>query len=332
MDNYTLSSIKDNGTTSDITRLSGDLSWRDSLDTLGMELSVRVARNLGDRYMRRFDIVEVGDKIILKNNNDEIFRGIIVDLNTEKHQKVITAFDYAFYLNQSKTIIQFNKKKADDCVKKLCSQFNIPIGNIESIGTQINKIYKNETISDIIKDVLKQATNSTGIKYRLEMRAGKLYIERYTNLYITPRFKPASNLAAFNPTTRIGSISKGESIADMRNSILITSSDEKSSRVVASVRDSTNIAKYGLLQEVETVDEKDIAQAKNIANNKLKELNKINEDISIKLLGDDKVRSGRIIGLNNNVFGLLGNYLVKECAHNYQNKIHTMDLTLEKVM
>jgi len=332
MDNYTLFLIKDNGMETNITRMCGNLSWRDSIDTLGMELNVSVARNIENRYMMNYDLVEIGDKIMLLNNTNEIFRGIIVDLETERYRKSITAFDYAFYLNQSRTIIQFNKAKADDAIKQLCSKFNVPIGNITSIPITITKIYKNDTIADIIRDILKQATDSTGTKYRLEMRAGKLYIEKYTDLIITPRFKPAPNIAAFNPLWAIGNISKTESIADMRNSVLITSNNEKSSRVVAEARDDNNIAKFGWLQVVESVDDKDMAQARNIAQNKLRELNRIRKDISITLLGDDNVRAGRILEIDNDMFNLKGQYLVKDCTHMYQNRIHTIDLTLEEVI
>ena len=332
MDNYTISLIKDNGSQRNITNITGGLSWKDSIDTLGMELSFDTAKNREDRYMKGYDLIEIGDKAILLNNNKELFRGIIVDLGTGVFNKNITAFDYAFYLNQSRTIVQFNKIKADDAIKQLCGKFNIPIGNIVSIPIYISKIYKDDTIADIIRDILKQATDSLGIKYRLEMRAGKLYIEKYTDLIVTPRFKPAPNIAAFNPLYAIGEISKSESIADMKNSILISSGDEKSSRIVAEARDENNITKFGLLQEVESVDDKDLSQAKNIAKNKLKELNKIGGDISILLLGDDKVRAGRILEVNNDMFELKGRYLVKDCTHTYHNRIHTMDLTLEKVI
>lgn len=332
MDNYTINLIKDNGVKKNITNISGGLSWKDSIDTLGMELNLTNSRNTDDRYMRNYDLAEIGDKIILLNNNEEIFRGIIVDLGTERYSKTITAFDYAFYLNQSRTIIQFNKVKADEAIKQLCSKFNVPIGNITSISTTITKIYKDDTVADIVRDILKQATNALGIKYRLEMRAGKLYIEKYTDLIIKPRFKPAPNIAPFNPVKAIGNISKTESIADMRNSILISSSNEKSSRVVTTAKDDKNISKFGLLQDVESVDDKNIAQAKVIAQNKLKELNKVNEDISIKLLGDDNVRAGRILEIDNNMFKLKGRYLVKDCTHSYHNRIHIMDLTLEKVI
>ncbi|OLS02236.1 XkdQ/YqbQ family protein [Tissierella creatinophila] len=318
---YKLNLIKNNGFRKSLTPISGNLSWKDSIDTLGMELSFDIAR--------RDDKVEIGDKIIMYSNNKEIFRGIIVDLGTEIYTKSITAFDYAFYLNKSKTIVQFNKTRADNAIRTLCSKFNIPIGRIVGISTPIAKIYKDDTISDIIKDILDQATSTLGIKYRLEMREGKLFIERYTELIVKPIFK-SLNLDVLK---NIGGISKSESISDMKNSILISSGDEKSSRVVATAKDNKNISKFGLLQDVESVDDKDIAKAKNIAKNKLKELNKIGEDISLgPLLGDDRVRAGRILELDNNLFGLKGKYLVKDCTHNYHNSIHTMNVTIEKVI
>lgn len=333
MDNYVITLVKNDGTSQDITKISGGLSWKDNIDTLGMELFFDVARNIEDKYMKGYDIVEIGDKVILMNNDKEIFRGIIVDLETERYRKSITALDYAFYLNKSKTIIQFNKIPGNEVITKLCSEFNVPIGNITSIPTLITKIYKEETISDIIKDVLNIATNETGIKYRLESRGGKIFVEKYTDLIIKPRFKPATNIGSIDVMKAIGGISKSESIVDMKNSILITSSDEKSSRIIAKVKDDDNISKFGLLQEVESVDDKEMADAQGIAKNKLKELNRVGEDISIgPLLGDDNVRSGRILEIDNDMFNLKGQYLVKDCTHNYHNRIHTMNITVEKVV
>lgn len=333
MDNYTLLLIKDDGTKRDVTEICGNLSWRDSIDTLGMELNVEVARSHIDKYMKNNDVVFIGDKLVLLNNNKEVFRGIIADLGTQRYSKSVTAFDYAFYLNQSKTIVQFNKVAAHVAIAKLCNDFGVPIGEIANIPTVINRIYKDGSISDIIKDILSIATNSLGIRYRLEMREGKFYVDKYTDLIVKPKFQPASNLANINVLDAIGGMSKTESIADMKNSILISSGDERSARVVAVTKDDKSISKYGLLQEVESVDDKDMAQANNIAKNKLKELNRVGEDISIgPLLGDDNVRSGRILEIDNDMFYLKGNYLVKDCTHSYHKGIHTMNITVEKVI
>src|SRR5690625_6737873 len=107
-DKYTIRLIKGNNTRN-ITNISGNISWKDSIDTQGMELNFDVGRNVIDKYMRRYDLVEIGNGIVLLNNNKELFRGIITDLDTNMYSKGITAYDFAFYMNKSKTIIQFNK-------------------------------------------------------------------------------------------------------------------------------------------------------------------------------------------------------------------------------
>lgn len=330
VDNYTLYLCRKTRNIN-ITDICGNLTWQDSIDTLGMQLSFDIARNRDDRYMVGCDIVNIGDNTLLTNNGNEVTRGIITDVTWERYKKSITAFDYAFYLNQSKIVKQLYKAKADEAITGLCNKFGVPVGKITPISTLITKIYKDNTIAEIIKDILKQATQELGIEYRLEMRQGKLYIEPYTDLIVKATYKPASNIAPFDVTKAIGSISKIQSIQDMRNSVVVTSQDEKSKRIYAEEKDTNNIVKYGLLQDVLTVDQKDSAQAHNIARNKLKKLNRVKEDISIELLGSDNVRAGRILEIENNNFGMQGQYLVKQCTHTYQNSIHKMSLNLDKV-
>lgn len=331
MDNYALLLFKSSGEKHNITSLIGNLKWKDSIDTLGMELSFDKAHS-DEKYMAVHDVVEPGDKLVLKNNNVEVFRGIITDEGIDgRFGRNYVAFDYAFYLNKSKIIIQFNKIKANEAIKQLCNKFSVPIGNITQISTLITKIYKDSTIAEIIMDILNQATKETGTKYRLEMSSGKIHIEKFTDLIVKATYQPTSNLAAFDVTKAIGNVSGSRSIQDMKNSIIITSSDENSTRVIANAQDQTNIKQYGLLQDVQSVDDKDIAQAMNIAKNQLKLLNRITEDTSIQLLGNDNVRSGRILIIEEKITGLSGQYLVKECTHNYNNFVHTMNLNIEKV-
>lgn len=323
MDKYTILHIKDDRGKYDISQLCGDLCWRDSVDTLGMELSFDFPRNYRD--------IEVGDKIVMNSNGNEVFRGIITDLKISKLKISITAFDYAFYLNKSKIIIQFTDISASQAIRQLCIKFSVPFGKIANMSTQINNIYKNKTIAKIIQDILIQAENELGTKYRLETRKGKLYIEEYNDLIISATFQPATNITPFNVLDAIGSITKSESIQDMRNSVQVASNNEESDSIVAEAKDEINIKKYGLLQEVISVDEKDESQANNIAQNILDEKNKINESVSLELLGNDNVRAGRILEIVNTEYKLIGKYMVTDCTHKYSNGIHKMSLTVKKV-
>lgn len=329
MDNYKVTLLK-NGTGYNITPLVGNMSWKDSIDTLGMELTLDFARNVEDRYTINWDVVEIKNFIVVTNNETEIFRGIITDVNWDRFSKSITAFDFAIYLNKTKVVKQCNKEAASSIIKKICQDYGFPVGVITDIPTQIKKIYSNETIADIIKDILEQATNELGIKYRLEFRAGKLYIEKYYDLVLSNiTFQPAINIDNINVMDAIGSISRSQSMQDIKNRVIVVSGGEKSVKIHAKAEDSKSIADIGLFTEIESVDDKDHSKAQNIANNKLKELNRIKEDIKIDLLGNDIVRAGRIIELNDNIFKLNGKFLIKDCTHTVNNNIHKMQLGLE---
>ena len=190
---------------------------------------------------------------------------------------------------------------------------------------KISKIYNGDTLSDCIKDIIKQSETDQGKSYRLEVRENKLYVEPYSDLVIKASFKPASNIAAFDPANYPADEMESESIADMANTIKVVSASEKSVQILGAAQDPASVAKYGMLQKVEQAEQKDSAQAGNLAKNLLLELNKVTKTKTVKLLGDDTVRSGRILNYQGAA------YLVMSCTHNYSGTVHTMDLTLEAV-
>jgi len=317
MDNYDVILVKENFQLS-IKQLVGSLSWESDIDTLATNLKFDFARNRKDLNFKIFDILEIGDKIILLNYGVELFRGIIVNVDWNEFKKSVTCFDYGFYLNTSKTIKQFYNIQAYKAISELCSEIEIPIGNIETMNTNINKIYKNKTISEIINDILTLVTNETNIKYRIEMEKGKLNIVKYEEIEI-------------NDTVVLGEISKSENIQDMKNSILVSSNEQENTRIIQSTKDEESINKFGVLQDVIMIDDFNESQTNNVAKNKLKELNKIKKEISVTVLGNDKYKAGKIIRLKNDIFDIDGKYLIKNASHSYNNSIHKCTLILEVI-
>ena len=121
----------------------------------------------------------------------------------------------------------------------------------------------------------------------------------------------------------------------MKNSIKIivsnTENDNETVQLVATAKDDSNIKKYGLLQDVQTLDQKDIAQANSIASNSLKDLNKILESNSISLIGSDNVKANRVLNITEIYTGMSGKYLVTKSSHTLNNGISKMTLDLEVV-
>ena len=320
--------VKDNKTY-DITSYVGNVSWSDSVDTLGSQLDFSTGYS-SERYFPNFDI-NCGDIVVMVEEY-EIFRGIIVTKDFSSYsEKSYTAVDFLWYFNKSKVIKQFNGINAGAAIGQLCSEFSIPVGSIAPMRSLINHIYYENTVSEIIDDILEQEFNETGKNYIKEIDKGQFYVfEKYSKT-VQGFFRPAINIAPFDVTLAPAMPSRSFSIEEMKNSIVIVSGSENAVYTLATAEDTGSLSKYGLLQEVESVDDEEKNKAQNIAENRLKEYNKVTETVSIQLLGDFNVRSGRVIAIKEDYTGLNGNYFIKSCSHSVSSAVHTMDLELEAV-
>ncbi|MCT4605856.1 MAG: hypothetical protein N4A64_07085 [Marinisporobacter sp.] len=318
---HQLLNIKDNLQT-DITPLVGSISWRSNINELGQQLTFDIAFN-DDRYFP-MNPVDLGSLIIL-NNKDEILRAIVVSEQRNGRGRIeYSCFDYAFYLNKSKAVYQFNKVTGKKAIETMLNDFNVPIGNIAPINTVINKIYREKAISEIIKDILDIAKKHTGKKYRMEMRQGKLCIEKQEELIIKGTFQLAENIQPYDITKALSSPSRKRSIEEMKNSVQVVFNNH----VIENRKKDELIKQYGLLQEVTTIDKKDKAKARNIADKILEDFGKIFEENSVEIMGDDKVRAGRTIEIKEPITGMTGKYLIKDVNHTVKNGIHKMQLGL----
>lgn len=305
---------KDKSTITNITPLVGNISWSSHVDQLGQQLNFNTAFN--DDIYFPINPLDLGKRIFLINNGLNVYDGFIFTEKIEgRESRNYNSFDGAFYLNESKEIYQFNKVIGVQAILKILQDYQILVGNIAPIQTLIDKLYINKTPAEIIKDILLQAEKETGKKYSLEMRAGKLFIEER---------KEISGFSITVNNSDLSNVSRKRTIEDMKNSIKIISNES----VIAEVKNDNLIAQYGLLQEVQTIENKDIAQAKNIAKNLLKDLGKIFEDNSFEMLGNDNIRAGRLINISEPFTGMTGTYLIKSVNHTVSENIHRMKVNL----
>ncbi|MER2039721.1 MAG: hypothetical protein ABS944_16360 [Solibacillus sp.] len=295
---------------------AGNIEWSSNKDTLGCSLSFEVPfGEEGTSFPERF--IKPGDKVTLRHGANLEFFGIIVDEAINGRNPVkYTAFDLAFYLNKSEMTIQFNKKPISQCIEQICKKYNIRC-EVIPISTPITKIYKGEVASEIIKDLLDTARLKTGTRYRFEMKGDRFnvfkWVEMKNEVYTHWIDSPTRNL----------------SIQEMKNSILVVADGEKISKPSAIASDESNIAKYGLLTKVETISDKEKRSAQTVANNLLKQLNKVQETGGGTFVGDRNVRAGRLFKLNERVTGWSGDVVITDAKHSISNGIHLMQLSWE---
>ncbi|MGE7828961.1 XkdQ/YqbQ family protein [Paenibacillus sp. NPDC093718] len=324
---HTLLLITDSKTI-DITPIVGNVRWSSHVDTLGQSLEFEVAYS--DTKFFPKNPCDLGHMVVLKNGARELYRGIIIRGNESGRNPIsYESLDLAVYLNESTSVYQFKKINAKQAITKVLSDFIIPIGSIDSMPTLIKKIYIEETPATIITDIIEQVEKDVGYKFRMEMRAGKMYIVKRKDLVVSGTFRLSTNLPKNSVTDAISEPTRSRSIQEMRNSIKIVLQGEKDSySIKATAKNQKLIDQYGLLEHTETIEKTDVAKAKNIANNRLKELGRIFEDNTMRLIGHDDFIAGRLIEINEPVTGMRGKYLIKSVTHVLEGAQHYMDVSL----
>lgn len=292
----------------DILYNSNNLSWGDTSDSLGTQLTFDSIKNL---YMQQVVSLFLFDK--------EIFRGVVIN-KTEKRGSISYNYvvqDYSYYMN-NKVIKQFNNLQADKAINSILSEAYIT-GNITTIPTLINQIYK-KSINEIIDDILSKATEDQGLEYVKELEANILYIRRLTDLKINP-----------NIIIEDGADIKS-STENMKNSITVVNNSEDNTNIYAKAEDTSKFSWYGKLSDLVELEVENVANAKNVATNKLNELNKIEKSSSVPLLVikediNNIIKSNRLIYLNQGNF--IGYYKIKSTNHSLQDGLHKVTVDLE---
>lgn len=304
----------------DITKMVANIKFSDSIDTLGAQLTFDVAREF-------YGHVELGDVVVFNINGITIFIGLIVSRNIQELTFECTCYDFAWYLNKSTVVKQYKNVKGDEVIKSICQEVGIKV-KVQGAVAIIDTIYKDKTIIDVIKDVLDKSTQINGKRFNLEMDKDTLLINPFKKIIINPKYILSDETEIYI-NKNIGSINYNDSIDELKNAIIVISGDEKAARHIGEATDEQSIKKYGKIQNIVTLDAKDFSQANTIAKTKLKELNKINQNISLSLLGSSEIRAGRIIEFYNEKFKLSGNYLIKSSSHTFENGIHRVSINVE---
>ncbi|QHI71461.1 XkdQ/YqbQ family protein [Aminipila terrae] len=313
----------------DISSMVGNVTLNSSLDTLGDQLDFEIAYS-DMQYYPNFS-VDTGDFVkLFDEGKKEVFIGIIISKSRSEKTQSFTCFDFAFYLNKSKIIKQFNGVRADAAIKSLLLELGVTVGTVADMPTIIKKIYYDKEVAQVLKDIIEEVTNATGVKYVMEMNEGKLWIFKDTELQINVKVKVADNLPMVDINETISNPSKKASMEDMKNSIVIYVGTDEKIKTIAEAKSDWMVKRYGLLRETISMEDKDIAQGRNIAQNKLKELCKVSFEGSVEVLGHFDLRAGRILVLNEPVTNLVGKYKIKSARHSI-GKIHTTSLQLEEV-
>lgn len=318
-----------------ITPIVGNFSWGKDIRELATRLNFTTAHN-DDRYFP-INPIDIGSQIILRHTKDDIgpdetiFKGVIISEEKNGRDPIsYVAADPAFWLNKSKEFFQFYKLNAKTCITQILKRFNVQIGEIASMRTSITDDYSG-AISDTIKDIIQAETDATGIKYKFEFRDNKFYLIKLDDNVFKFNFSIADNIALQDITNYISNPSKKRTLENMVNTIKVVYTEKKHNITAYTTSNKDSVAKYGVFQDIISTSKKEISQAKQIANNRIKKESVIPVVSSIEVPGNYKLKDGYVIELNETTTGLIGKYRIKRAAHTVSGKIHNCRLDLEVI-
>lgn len=312
----------------DISNFCGNIIRRSTQHEVSEELDFNI---IHDDVYKLSTTIEEGDIIILKSNDKILLKAVLITREiAQRKETTIRCFDFGYYLNKNEDAYQFDSSVSDN-MKKIMNDYGIKIGNIVEIPTIFKKVTRG-TLSTIINEMLELAEKEQGKKYIWEMREDAFFLEELdTNVvtYTSDEILTSSNDAE-NINKYLGKIRRKVSIEGLYNAIKVAGESKNKVRDLAYKEDAETIKKYGKMQKLEFLDKGDYGKAASIAINQLATLNKVQDNLTITLLGNDDCRANRVLEITDTVTGAKGKYLIVGCTHNI-NDIHLMDLELEVI-
>lgn len=189
--------------------------------------------------------VSEGDTVLFKWKGKELFRGIVFSRNPEEHWMTFTAYDMLQYLVKNKDVYVFSNQRADEIIKRLARDFQIPTTSIANTGYTIKSlVFKDDTsLYDMILKALKQTKSQTGRNYQLYSAKGKLGLRAWPDLSEVWVLETGVNITGYQYSTSINDTATKVKLRRQKDNKTYT----------ATASDSSGISKYGVLQYVETV-------------------------------------------------------------------------------
>lgn len=308
-----------NKKTIDMTNLVQSVRWSGRKGSSARTITVTMIDDDGYRHARSGIDVADGNQCVFLVDGKERFRGILMNQNQgDKKQLKFKAYDNGIYLANNKDTFVYKNKTADQVFSDVCSRFGIPTGEVAKCSYKIPELTKSKTTGqDAVLDALGLDYKATGTRHFIISDKGKLSLLQRKDQVISFVVDGDANLYGYSYTksiesikTRVKMISKeGTTLAEKSNSALEQ--------------------KIGIFQEIQQPDESlTKAQVKDLVGSVLDTLDDPEETLTLNILGDPDVISGKAILVKIPHLGISRAYYVDSDDHAFEDNMHTMSLTL----
>lgn len=310
--------VKDKKTI-DMTNLVKSVRWSGRKGSSARTITVAMIDDDGYRHARSGIDVADGNQCVFLVDGKERFRGILMNQNQgDNKQLKFKAYDNGIYLANNKDTFVYKNKTADQVFSDVCSRFGIPTGEVAKCSYKIPEFTKSKTTGqDAVLDALSLDYKATGTRHFISSDKGKLSLLQRKDQVISFVVDGDANLYGYSYT---------KSIESIKTRVKMIS---KEGTTLAEKSNSSLEQKIGIFQEIQQPDESlTKAQVKDLVGSVLNTLDDPEETLTLNILGDPDVISGKAILVKIPHLDISRAYYVDSDDHTFEDNMHTMSLTL----
>lgn len=308
----------------DVSEIAKDVNWTTS--RVGRPASVDFKLVGSGIYQDRSFGINNGDIVRVRMGDVNVFYGYVFSIKQNQDAEIsVKAYDQVRYL-LNKATYKFKGATTGDVINQIAKEFKLKVGQIDDTGYRIpSMIEDGQTLIDIIEKANTLTMSATGRFFVFFDDFGELSLRDVTAFNAEIYVGDGSLMTGFEYSRDIDQ--------DTYNRIKLYRDNEKTKkREVYMVEDSANIAKWGVLQLYESVDEdKNTAQINEMLQQLAALKNREQRALKLDAIGDIRVRAGIYLPIVIESLSINQRMMVDEVKHQFDGANHTMSLTLKVI-
>lgn len=270
-----------------------------------------------------------GDVVRFSVDGKLIFFGWVFTKSKDRWGNIdVTCYDRMRYLKANASY-SFYGQSAGDIIKQIAEDFQLETADIADTGFAIPSLIEtDQSCLDIIQGVVEQTLLNTGKLY--------IFYDNGDGLCLQLAEDMKSNIMIGDKSLVLDYTYKTDIDEQTYNSVKIAMANEETGKAdVYVARDTDNIARWGLLQLYQKVDnDSNSAQLKAQAEATLSYYNRRLRTLKVSSLGVLGLRAGQMILMQIDNLGDINLnqwLLIEKITHTFENDKHTMDIELYEI-
>lgn len=302
--------LKD-GTILDVTEAVTSITWSGDIKSPSRTLAFNIVQAVNDEEVETIGVRE-GDTVSFIEDTEEIFRGILIDVDkkSNSNEVIYTSKDIGFLLSKNKLSFNFKDKTPETVAKEVISKLGYKVGSLAKTGYKYNKIVTNSSGYDIIQSAYTERSGKTKKKYMTYAHKDMYYVIEKGEKVLELQFNEKENLT---------STSYKISLENMVNKVVVT--DSNGNKVSEEV-DKETLDLYKItIQEIKNQTDKDSSGGD-------VELKKPEKTASLTGFGDTSCKCGRAVYVKDTATGLVGKFYIDTDKHTWKGGHYGIELGL----